>query len=385
MLIDRDKINATLKTASEQDVPAISASIISKDEILFNGHYGFSDLDKKALVNDNSLFRIASMTKAITSACIYQLIEKDIFSLDTYLKEFFPEISDKKIINGFDKEGAPVFSEPEFDITIGHLITHTSGFAYEIWNENISKLVESGDLQTAFAGNDEFLKAPLVFNPGTSWEYGIGIDWLGVLIEKVTECSLQDYMKTHIFDPLNMTNTSYDLPSSEHSRVVKAYSRNGDDYQEMPFEIPEKSSFYSGGGNLISNARDYSNFLKIFLNKGMGNGKNILSEDSVNFMLESLDRNIKMTKMSTQAPILSNDVDFFPTNEKSWSPGFMINHDDVVSGRPAKSAGWAGLFNSFFWIDRKNEIAALILMQMLPFSEKGCFDTLQAFEASIYS
>tara|TARA_B100000524_G_scaffold45975_1_gene21875 strand:+ start:108 stop:1265 length:1158 start_codon:yes stop_codon:yes gene_type:complete len=385
MQIDSPKIDNVLENAAQQKVPAVSAAVISKDEDLYKGNFGFKDLENKDPVDDNTLFRIASMTKAITSTCIYQLIDKDILSLDTNLKDYFPEISDKKVIRGFDDNGDPILSDVSIDINIGHLLTHTSGFAYEIWNESIAKLVEKGDLQTAFANNDEFLKAPLVFEPGSDWEYGIGIDWLGVLIEKINECSLQEYMHTHIFEPLGMSNTSYDLDKSKHSRVAKVYGRNGDEYFEMPFEVPEKSSFYSGGGNLISSLDDYSKFLKIFLNSGKGSQEQILSESSISSMLCSLNEELVMKKMLTQVPMLSNDVDFFPTSTKSWSPGFMVNHEDIRSGRPKNSSGWAGLFNSFFWIDPKNEIAALILMQMLPFSEEGCFTTLQEFEGSIYS
>ena len=385
MQIDSPKIDNILEDAAQQKVPAVSAAVISKDADLYKGHFGFRDLENKDLVDDNTLFRIASMTKAITSTCIYQLIDKDILSLDTNLKDFFPEISNKKVIRGFDDNGDPILSDVSNDINIGHLLTHTSGFAYEIWNESIAKLVEKGDLQSAFANNDEFLKAPLVFEPGSDWEYGIGIDWLGVLIEKINDCSLQEYMLTHIFEPLGMSNTSYDLDKNKHSRVAKVYGRNNDEYLEMPFEVPEKSSFYSGGGNLISNLEDYSKFLRIFLNSGKGSKKQIISESSIASMLSSLNEELLMKKMLTQVPMLSNDVDFFPTSAKSWSPGFMVNHEDIKSGRPKNSSGWAGLFNSFFWIDPKNEIAALILMQMLPFSEEGCFTTLQEFEASIYN
>lgn len=385
MQIDSPKIDNILEDAAQQKVPAVSAAVISKDADLYKGHFGFKDLENKDPVDDNTLFRIASMTKAITSTCIYQLIDKDILSLDTNLKDFFPEISDKKVIRGFDDNGDPILCDVSIDINIGHLLTHTSGFAYEIWNESIAKLVEKGDLQSAFANNDEFLKAPLVFEPGSDWEYGIGIDWLGVLIEKINECSLQEYMHTHIFEPLGMSNTSYDLDKNKHSRVAKVYGRNNYEYSEMPFEVPEKSSFYSGGGNLISNLEDYSKFLRIFLNSGKGSQKQIISESSIASMLSSLNEELLMKKMLTQVPMLSNDVDFFPTSAKSWSPGFMVNHEDIKSGRPKNSSGWAGLFNSFFWIDPKNEIAALILMQMLPFSEEGCFTTLQEFEASIYN
>ena len=385
MQIDSPKIDNILENAAKQNVPAISAAVISKDSDLYKGHFGFKDLENKNPVDDNTLFRIASMTKAITSTCIYQLIDRDILSLDTNLKDFFPEISDKKVIQGFDDNGDVILSDVSNDINIGHLLTHTSGFAYEIWNESIAKLVERGDLQSAFANNDEFLKAPLIFEPGTSWEYGIGIDWLGVLIEKISECSLQEYMHTNIFEPLEMANTSYDLDKSKHSRVAKVYGRNDDEYFEMPFEVPEKSSFYSGGGNLISSIEDYSKFIKIFLNAGQVPDRQIISISSHKSMLKSLNEELVMKQMLSQAPMLSEDVDFFPSSTKSWSPGFMINHEDIDSGRPKNSAGWAGLFNSFFWIDPKNEIAAVILMQMLPFSEGGCLNTLKEFESSIYS
>ena len=287
MQIDSPKIDNILEDAAQQKVPAVSAAVISKDADLYKGHFGFKDLEKKDPVDDNTLFRIASMTKAITSTCIYQLIDKDILSLDTNLKDFFPEISDKKVIRGFDDNGDPILCDVSIDINIGHLLTHTSGFAYEIWNESIAKLVEKGDLQSAFANNDEFLKAPLVFEPGSDWEYGIGIDWLGVLIEKINDCSLQEYMHTHIFEPLGMSNTSYDLDKNKHSRVAKVYGRNNDEYSEMPFEVPEKSSFYSGGGNLISNLEDYSKFLRIFLNSGTGSKKQIIAESSIASLLSS--------------------------------------------------------------------------------------------------
>lgn len=385
MQVDSDKINNILRIAAEKRVPSISAAVFSKQEKLFEGHFGFSNIENSVPVGKDSLFRIASMTKAITSSCIYQLIEKDILSLNTKLKEFFPEVAEKEILKGFKENGDPILSKPTNDITIGNLLTHTSGFAYEIWNENIAKLVEKGDLQSAFANNDEFLKAPLVFDPGTNWEYGIGIDWLGVLIEKLNECSLQEYMQKNIFEPLGMENTSYDLEAKDHARVATVYGRNEDKYFEMPFEVPEKSNFYSGGGNLISNLDDYIKFLRVFLDYEKEEKDIILSSSSIKSMLTSFNEELLMRNMLTQVPMLSNNVDFFPESSKSWSPGFMINHEDIKSGRPKNSAGWAGLFNSFFWVDPKNQISGLILMQMLPFAEEGCFETLQEFESSIYA
>ena len=382
--INSTKLDSIFNEAVNSDIPGVSAAVVAKEESLYQGHFGFADLNQNKPIDDSSLFRIASMTKAVTSVCIFQLIEKGVISLDSPLKNFFPEVSEKKIIDGFDDEGNPIMSDPSNDITVGNLLTHTSGLAYEMWNENISTLVQKGDLASMFSVTDDFLKAPLVFNPGTSWEYGIGIDWLGVLIEKLADCSLQEYMTLNVFEPLGMNSTSYDLDKTEQERMVNVYTRTGDGYEAMPFSVPEKSAIYSGGGGLISNLKDYSQFLKVFLNSGQVNETKILSESSVNIMMKSLNEEIAMTKLPSQNSVLTKDMEFFPQVHKSWSPGFMINHSDADTGRPKDAAGWAGIFNSYFWIDKKNEIAGLILMQMLPFIDDGCFKTLQNFEKAVY-
>lgn len=385
MDINKEKIDQVLSKSVESNSPVISAAVLSSEETLYRGDFGLADIATGKNVQKDSIFRIASMTKAITSTCTMQLIEKEKLSLETKLKEFFPEIADKKILEGFNKKNEPLLSEASSDLTIKQLLTHTSGFAYEVWNENVAAMVENGDLATAFSGDDNFLKAPLSFNPGSSWEYGIGIDWLGVLVEKISDMTLQDYMKKYIFNPLGMIDTSYDVPKEKIERLVKVHSRNGEEYLEMPFDPPEKSDFYSGGGNLVSTLSDYSSFLNMFLNQGKSSEGRILQKTSVDLMLTSHTGELLMTSMQTSAPILSNDVDFFPDTDKSWGLGFMINNEDIENGRPKGSAGWAGLFNSYFWIDPKNKIAAVILMQMLPFAEEGCLKTLKDFEKSIYS
>ena len=382
--INSTKLDSLFSEAVNCDIPGVSAAVVAKEESLYQGHFGFADLNQNKPIDDSSLFRIASMTKAVTSVCIFQLIEKGVISLDSPLKNFFPEVSEKKIIDGFDDEGNPIMSDPSNDITVGNLLTHTSGLAYEMWNENISTLVQKGELASMFSVTDDFLKAPLVFNPGTSWEYGIGIDWLGVLIEKLADCSLQEYMTLNVFEPLGMNSTSYDLDKTEHERMVNVYTRTGDGYEAMPFSVPEKSAIYSGGGGLISNLKDYSQFLKVFLNSGQVNETKILSESSVNIMMKSLNEEIAMTKLPSQNSVLTKDMEFFPQVHKSLSPGFMINQTDADAGRLKHAAGWAGIFNSYFWIDKKNEIAGLILMQMLPFIDDGCVKTLQNFEKAVY-
>ena len=262
--IDSQYIDQALSDSSSR-VPGLSAMVSSEENTLYKGHFGYLNLEKKLPVDDNSLFRIASMTKAVTSTCIMQLIERGELSLDTELKKFFPEVASRKIIEGFNENDQPIYSEVTNAVNISHLLSHSSGFGYEMWNENISKLVGRGELVSMMTNKKEFLDAPLLFNPGSAWEYGIGIDWLGVLIEKISDMSLQDYMKENIFNPLGMKDTSYDLPLSDHDRVTKVYNRTEQSFAEIPFGVTETFDFYSGGGGLISNAEDYSTFLKIFL------------------------------------------------------------------------------------------------------------------------
>lgn len=384
MDINKKRIDETLDKAFQKNqVPAIAAAVLSSDQTLYRGNFGYSDFNLKTPLKDDAIFRIASMTKAVTSVCIFQLIEQDQLKLDSKLKEFFPEIGDLKIIDGFDNNDNPVYSKPSTDITIAHLLTHTSGFSYEMWNENISKLIAKGELATLFSANSDFLKAPLVFNPGSNWDYGIGIDWLGVLIEKLSDLSLQEYMQKNVFEPLEMADTSYDTTQEIRDRMVKVYSRNGDGYLELPFEGPKKSAFYSGGGNLNSTISDYSKFLQLFLS-GPSVKEKVLSQESIDMMISNQTGTLFMQTMKTTSTAISNDVNFFPETEKPWGFGFMINASDVVNGRPAKSAGWAGLFNSFFWLDKKNNLAGLIMMQMLPFLEDGAQKTLRDFEQSVY-
>ena len=384
MEVNRRKIDRVLVEASKNKVPAISAAIISSKEIIYKNSFGYSDLESKKPIAEDSVFRIASMTKAITSTCIMQLIEKGELSLQSKLRNFFPEVSGKKILKGFDSENNHIYEETLNDINIKHLLTHTSGFAYEIWNENIKKLVEKGELSSAFLGNDEFLKAPLVFNPGTDWTYGIGIDWLGVLIEKISGVSLQKFMTENIFKPLGMKDTAYDINDNLRERLVKIYGRSDQEYFEIPFTDPEKSSFYSGGGQLVSTVDDYSLFLRIFLNGGLYKGKQIISKESVKIMSKNHTGETLMTELKTSEPEFSNDVNFFPSITKSWGLGFMINNEAIPDGRAKNSLAWAGLFNSYFWIDKKNDMAAIIMMQMLPFFEEKAVQTLTDFEAAIY-
>ena len=384
MLIDKEELDKILKNSIERNVPSVAASIISSDKIFYNNQFGYSSYSEQTHVKDNSLYRIASMTKAITAVCILQLIEKGQLNLDSKLRDYFPEVARNKILKGFDKNDKAIYSKPQTDITILHLLTHTSGYGYEIWNKNIAKLIELGELTSAFQGDSKFLDSPLIFDPGSSWEYGIGIDWLGALVEKVSDLNLQDYMTKNIFNPLCMGDTSYDISSENVERLVSVHNREGSGYRELPFGIPERSDFYSGGANLICTLSDYSTFLQMILNNGTLNGRMILKNESVEFMAKNHMGNIPIRSMETSVPFLSNDVDFFQGKKGFWGLGFLVYEEEADTGKPKGSLCSYGLFNSFCWVDHKNDLAGLIIMQLLPFFDQKAIKTLKAFEEYIY-
>ena len=385
MDIDKIQLNHVLsESVQRSDVPAVAAQISTSEETIYRNEFGFSNFESKALLKEDSLYRIASMTKAITSVCVVQLIERGKLSLDSRLKDFFPHISKIKVLDGFDINNTAIYSKTKEDITVKHLLTHTSGFAYEIWNENILKLNNQGILSSAFSGDNKFLQSPLVNNPGAGWEYGIGIDWLGALVEKITDMTLQDFMIKNIFIPLEMKDTSYDLDFSKQERLVSVHCRNGNRFSKLPFETPEDTNFYSGGGNLISSLNDYANFLGMLLNYGNFKGKQILRKESLELIRKKYVKNELIHKMKSFVPFLSNDFDFFQGKKGSWGLGFLINDEQSEYGKPRNSLGSYGLFNSFCWIDYHNNITAILIMQLLPFFDEKAILTLNNFEKCLY-
>tara|TARA_B110000014_G_scaffold264482_1_gene266709 strand:- start:12558 stop:13715 length:1158 start_codon:yes stop_codon:yes gene_type:complete len=384
MEIDNKALNNILSRAVKDKIPGVAASIISSSNTLYKNQFGYSNYSDKQYLHEDSLYRIASMTKAITSVCILQLMERGKLRIDSKLKDFFPEAGKAKILKGFDAHNIPLYKNVSADITIKHLLTHTSGFAYEIWNDKILKLMKLGLLSSAFEGSSNFLKAPLVHEPGASWEYGIGIDWLGHLVEKVSDLSLQDYMVKNVFKPLEMNDTSYDIPSHKIDRLSSVHKREDEGFTVLPFEIPKKEDFYSGGGNLISSLSDYSKFLQMILNNGSLNNRQILKKDSIQTMSVSHTSGISLHPMRSVVPFLSNDFDFFQGQKGSWALGFLLSEEDSVSGKPKNSLGSYGLFNSFCWIDKMNDLAGLLIMQMLPFFDEEVVKVLNSFEKNIY-
>ena len=383
----RDSIeNALTSSIHEGLVTGVVAAVGTKTETTYLGAFGSAGPDSPTKLDHSAIFRIASMTKAVTSVAVMQLVEKGLIDLDAPASTYLPSLADVQMLDGYDKaSGKPLLRPPKTQMTTRHLMTHTAGFGYEVWGDEIRSLVASGLLPSIMDDETHYSKAPILFEPGTRWLYGINTDQLGLMVESVTGMKLDQYMHKGIFEPLQMVDTGFAVPEEKLGRLVPVSIPNEDGgYLDADYAQPDPEGFLSGGAGLVSTASDYLLFTRMLLNSGSLNGVEILQPDTVAEMSRNQIGSLTVEALESGNPMLSANVDFHPGIRKSWGLGFMINEEPIPMGRAAGSLSWAGLFNSYFWIDHSNETTGVILMQVLPFFHQACLTTYQRFEEAVY-
>ena len=381
------RIDQVLNDAvSGKKVPGVVAMVSVGDQITYEGTAGKRDVDKNLPMSLDSIFRIASMTKPVTSVAVMQLVEEGRVKLDESAATYFPELAHVQVLDGFDPAtGKPKLRAPKSLPTVRQLLSHTSGFAYEFFDPELHRYVESGAVPSAFQGDDGFLKAPLMSDPGTRWEYGISTDWLARIVEKVSGQNLEDYFHQHIFAPLGMNDTFYNVPPDKQSRVVPIYQRQADgSFVQSPPQPFKPVRFFSGGGGLYSTASDYLKFERMLLDGGKAGSVRILRPESVAQMTQNQIGDLTLVPMRSVMPDFARDPIYLPGSLDKFGSGFGINTKPVPGGRGTGSFAWAGIFDTFFWIDPSRKTCAVILMQVLPFSNEGAISVAEDFERAVY-
>jgi CubicO group peptidase (beta-lactamase class C family) len=291
-----------------------------------------------------------------------------------------------QVLEGFDADGAPKLRPARHPITLRHLLTHTAGFCYDMWNGDMLQYLEKTGTPAFRTGRNAALKVPIMTDPGTRWEYGINIDFVGKAVEAGSGLRLDAYMRDHIFAPLGMTSTSFRITESQRQRLVAVHARDANGaLMPIPFEIGQDPEFLAGGGGLYGTAGDYIKFTQMILNQGRGNGHQLLQAETVALMGQNHIGDLNMTKMISAMPSTTNDVDLYPGMDKKWGLSFMINTALTPEGRSAGSLFWAGLANTYYWIDPTRDITGVILMQVLPFADRKCLDVFAGFERGVYA
>jgi len=371
---------------SDGEIPGVVAMAASANEVIYQGAYGKRDLSKDDPMTLDSVFWIASMTKAITAAGAMQLVEQGKLSLDAPIGEVLPDLAAPQVLEGFDSNGEPKLRAAKCPITLRHLMTHTAGFAYNLWNGEIVRYLERTGLPEITTCKNDALKTPLMSDPGTRWEYGINIDFVGKAVEAVTGKRLGAYLRDHLFTPLGMSDTGFKIGDSQRQRLVAMHARGEDgSLSAIPFELDQDPEFHMGGGGLYGTAGDYIKFTQMILNKGRGNGAQVLKPETVAMMAQNHIGDLNMTKLTSAVAFATNDVDLYPDMDKKWGLSFLINTARTPEGRSAGSLAWAGLANTYFWIDPARDISGVILMQVLPFVDRRCVEAFAGFERAIYA
>jgi methyl acetate hydrolase len=327
------------------------------------------------------------MTKAITAAAAMQLTEQGKLSLDQPAREILPFLADTKVLLGFDANDIPIMRAPKTQITLRNLLTHTAGFVYDTWNEEMYRYAKITDLPAARTGKLAALTAPLNYDPGERWEYGINIDIAGRMVEVASGLDLETYMRRHIFDPLGMPDTSFiQRPEWDH-RLTTVHARQDDGSLEPIASAPPvvDREFFPGGGGLFSTAGDYLRFLQALMHGGELDGQLILKPETVALMGQNHMGALEVRPLPTQIPSMSNPVDLFPGMSKKWGLSFLINTEAGHAGRSAGSLAWAGLNNTYFWLDPVKQVAGVFMTQTLPFADTTVLEALDAFEGAVYA
>jgi methyl acetate hydrolase len=382
----RAKIDAVLKQAVDaKEVPGVVAMVATDKGLFYENAFGVRELGKGPDMTLDSVFRIASMTKAITSVAAMQLVEQGKLKLEEPVPNIDPALGSPQVLEGFDASGAPKLRPATKPITLRHLLTHTSGFCYEQWDANMVKYVKASGMPSTATGKVAALRMPLVFEPGDKWEYSISIDWAGRLVESVSGQTLDAYFRDKIFAPLGMKDSGYITSDEQRARQARVHQRQPDGaLVPQPLETAFTPEFWSGGGPLYSTGRDYLTFLQALLHGGSHNGTRILKPETVALMGKNHTGDIPAGIMKTTNPARSNDVDLFPGAPIRWGLGYMLNMEPGPNGRSAGTVSWGGIFNTYYWIDPAKRVTGLIMTQILPFADTKTLKLYGQYERSVY-
>jgi CubicO group peptidase (beta-lactamase class C family) len=367
------------RAVNARDVPGAVAMAATDRTVIYEGAFGLRCVGTPAKMTIDTVFRIASMVKPLTSVAAMQLVESGKLSLDEPAEKIDPELGAVQVLTGFDAKGHPQLRPPLRPITLRNLLTHTSGFSYPLWDETAVRYY-------AVAGKTKGLpRRPLFFDPDSKWSYGGGIDKVGRFVEIASGEPLERYFRKHICQPLGMKDTGFEITSAQRAREANLHVHKADGtLAAKPLEKANEPHSHSGGGGIYSTAPDYLTLLQALLNGGSFNGAQILKPETVALMASNQTGDIEAGHMKTTSPGLSNDVDFFPGVRLRWAFGHMTNLDPVRDGRKAGSLTWAGLYNTYYWIDPASNVAGVIMMQVLPFADTRALDLYRKFERGIY-
>ncbi|KAK4231862.1 beta-lactamase/transpeptidase-like protein [Podospora fimiseda] len=390
-----DKLNSILQSHVAQEdnttdkLLGASFILVNKNNTLFAGSSGRINQPYAASApfTTTSFAWVASLTKLLTSISLLQLVERNLLTLDGDLRPLIPEFNTVQILRGFNDSNSPILEPNTSPLTLRHLLTHTSGYGYDMMHPNLTLWCRStGHNQHAMsrAGWD----TPLVFSPGreAGWAYGTGIDWAGIVLEEITGQTLGEYFREHLFKPLGIKDSTFkskEITQELEKRKVKLSFRTEEKELEVgdvpiPVEAFEKES---GGAGLWTTAEEYSRVLKAVLN-GEILGKELMDEMFKRQLNEEQQVTLKKTLaengMAPDYEGVEEDV------EENFGLAGALNLKDLPGRRKGGSLMWSGMCNSHWWIDRESGIAGVLVVAVMPFGDSVVNKLYRELESVVY-
>jgi methyl acetate hydrolase len=369
-------LSAGLASAfSRSDLPGAVVLVVNRDGLLFHEAVGKLDVARGLAMPKDALFRIASMTKPVTSLVVMQLVDEGKLRLADPVSKYLPAWSTPKVVTAVDgASGKHETRTAARAITIQHLLTHTSGLGYAWSNPQLAMIQKTSGLAD--------LDLPLVHEPGDRFTYGASTRVLGHVVERITGQSIDAALETRVFGPLQMRDTSFAVPADKHSRLVTVHQRTSGRFVEQPNPAAHPATV-RGDGGLVSTASDYGRFVRMFLNEGVLEGRRVASAGAIREMTRN---HLGVLKVERQPAADTARSKPYPlgAGADTWGLGFQLAAKPA--SRTARSEGsysWAGINNTHFWVDPGRQIGVIVLMQVLPFYDESAIALLTEIETLV--
>ena len=356
--------------------PGVAAAVVDRDRLLFLDAAGVRSVAANAPLMPDAIFRIASMTKPITSLAAMLLVEDGVIELDAPATRYLAELERVRVLASYDeRDGTWTARPPLRPITVRHLLTHTAGMSYSFLDPRLTKID---------TGNIARVDVPLLHDPGERFTYSFATTIVGSIVAAVSHTSLDEFCRARIFAPLGMIDTGYAVPTEHVDRAVTMQVRDGSGVVERP-NPPVIASRGRGDDGLFSTAEDYGRFIQLFLNLGTAAGRRVAAEETIRAMTS----NQLGTRAIGMHPAVAGAIATpFPIGGEKDAFGFGFQIETPPprpAGRSVGSCSWSGIWNTYFWIDPANEIGVVVLMQFMPAHDAGAMDILNGVERLVYA
>ena len=363
------------------NLPGAAAILVDRDGETYARAFGQADAVAGSPMQLDTPVQIASMTKAVVSVAVMQLVEAGRLALDADIGTVLPDLAAPQVLTGFAADGSPQLRPAARAITLRHLLTHTAGLGYFFIHPQVLRYFAATGMPVP--GSLASIRMPLMFDPGERWEYSVATDWVGQAIEAVTGERLGDYLRRAVLDPLGMTSTAF-LPARP-ADAAQVHHRSADGGFTISPVFLGGGEYDSGGGGLVSTAPDYARFVRMVLRGGELDGTRVLQPETVTEMARNQVAPLRAGAMGSAMPELAQPYDTFPDQHTGWGLGFLINPEPGPNGRAPGSLAWAGIFNSYYWIDPASGVGGVLMSQLQPFGDPGALTLFGALERMAYA